>query len=129
MLHAKKQAKRPSGKYAWSPKLREAGLVARYWNLRLRAAETGRNLSIPMDRLEKQLTQLKIVVDTVDIDASVAALKEKWKKAINDLRLVREAAYDHRAVHLRATLEHYANLTFEADESGSDDNKEKIRRI
>ena len=29
MLHAKKQAKRPSGKYAWSPKLREAGLVAR----------------------------------------------------------------------------------------------------
>ncbi|KAI2502680.1 hypothetical protein MHU86_11805 [Fragilaria crotonensis] len=34
MLHAEKQARRPSGKYAWSPKLREAGLTARYWHLR-----------------------------------------------------------------------------------------------
>ena len=30
MLHAEKQARRPSGQYAWSPKLREVGLLARY---------------------------------------------------------------------------------------------------
>ena len=28
LIHAEKLAKRPSGKFAWSPKLREAGLVA-----------------------------------------------------------------------------------------------------
>ena len=34
MLHAEKMAKKPSGKYAWSPKLREVGLLlARYWHL------------------------------------------------------------------------------------------------
>ena len=38
MLHAERQAKRPSGKFAWSPKLREAGLLAHYWNLRLQEA-------------------------------------------------------------------------------------------
>jgi hypothetical protein len=31
MLHAEKQTRCPAGKYAWSPKLREAGLIARYW--------------------------------------------------------------------------------------------------
>ena len=33
MLHAEKCAKRPGGKYSWSPKLREAGLLTRYWHL------------------------------------------------------------------------------------------------
>jgi hypothetical protein len=33
MLHAKKLARRPAGKYAWSPKLQEAGLLAQYWHL------------------------------------------------------------------------------------------------
>ena len=41
MLHAEKMSRRPAGKYAWSPKLREAGLVARYWHLRLREIERG----------------------------------------------------------------------------------------
>ena len=36
MLHAEKEARRPAGKYERSPKLCEAGLLARYWHLRLR---------------------------------------------------------------------------------------------
>ena len=129
MLHAEKQAKRPSGKYAWSPKLREAGPIARYWNLRLREADTGRNLRIPLDCMEKQFLQIKIVVENVAVGASAEEIKVKWAASIKALRLVRDAAYDHRTVRLRATLEHYQNLTFAADESGADENKEKIRRI
>ncbi len=39
MLHAEKQSKRT----AWSPNLRNAGLVAQYWHLRLKAIERGKN--------------------------------------------------------------------------------------
>lgn len=42
---------------------------------------------------------------------------------------VRTKAYDHRVVHLLATLAHYTNLKFAEDESGSDKNKVKIHRI
>ncbi len=35
MLCAENCAKRHSGKFAWSPKLREAGLLTRYWRMRL----------------------------------------------------------------------------------------------
>ena len=45
VLHAEKEAKRPAGKYAWSPKLREAGLLARYWHLRLREIDSASVLS------------------------------------------------------------------------------------
>jgi hypothetical protein len=41
MLHAEKCAKRPAGKYSWSPKLRETGLLTRYWHLQLREIEHG----------------------------------------------------------------------------------------
>jgi hypothetical protein len=40
MLHAEKTAKRPSGKYVWSPELRKHGLLTRYWRLRLRNTPT-----------------------------------------------------------------------------------------
>ena len=45
------------------------------------------------------------------------------------LRTVRAKAYNHRVVHLQATLAHYTNRKFVEDESGSDKNKVKIHRI
>ena len=61
MLHAEKEAKRPSGKYAWSPKLREAGLLARYWHLRLKALDSGKpsNVLSAITRLTQRLQSLK----------------------------------------------------------------------
>ena len=60
----------------------------------------------------------------------ITQLKERWKVAIKLLRKVRDAAYDHRAVHLKATLAQYTNLTFtEDEESEAAENKAKIRRI
>ena len=47
MLSAEKAAKRPTGKYVWSPKLREHGLLTRYWRLRLRVLECGRQFRCP----------------------------------------------------------------------------------
>jgi hypothetical protein len=129
MLYAEKVAKKPSGKYAWSPKLREAGLLARYWHLRLREAEKGSSLSIALARLMQRIKTLNIVFDADLHCTAVPELKLKWKEAQKLLRTVRDKAYDYRAVHLRSSLEQYLNLTFADDESGADENKTKIARI
>ncbi len=62
MLHAEKEAKRPAGKYAWSPKLRESGLLARYWNLRLAEMEKGTSMISALTRLKHRLQSLCISV-------------------------------------------------------------------
>ena len=62
MLYAERQAKRPSGKFAWSPKLREAGLLARYWNLRLREVEKASCLHVPLTALTARLKLLNITL-------------------------------------------------------------------
>ena len=129
MLHAERQAKRPSGKYAWSPKLREAGLLARYWNLRLKEVEKTRCLRVPIAALVLELKSLNIVlIDELGSDATL--LKAKWQASAANLRHVRETAYEHRAVHLIATLTHYHNLTFKDDQdSEKEENRNKIARI
>jgi hypothetical protein len=176
MLHAKKMAKRTTGKYScWLPKLREAGLIARYWNLRLRAAQKGIDLSVPIAQVLKRINSLNIVFDTTvnctgsgtgtgiepangtgygtgygnhgsdtgtgnDTGTSMGissttgkpadTIEARRKAAIKLLRTVRVTAYDHSAVHLKATLAQYQSLQFSEDqESESDKNKDKIRRI
>ena len=129
MLHAEKQAKQNTGKYSWSPKLREAGLLARYWHLRLRVAQRGTDLRIAIARLLQRIKSLNIVFDSHESCTDVPTIKTRWKDAIKLLRTVREKAYDHRAVHLQAILAHYSNLQFAEDESGADENKTKIARI
>ena len=129
MIHAEKLCRRPAGKYAWSPKLREAGLVARYWNLRLRQIEKGVCLRVPISALKVRLLQLHIsLADDPNLEA--VTIKERWKAATVLLRSVRNLAYDHRAVHLSTTLTHYENLPNSSDDDfDTAANKEKIKRI
>jgi hypothetical protein len=129
MLHAEKQARRPSGQYAWSPKLREVGLLARYWHLRLNAVEKQINFPFTMARLLQKFKTLNIVFDARITCTDAAEFKTEWKAAVKLLRTVCEKAYDHRAVHLQATLAYYTNLQFADNETGSDENKVKIHRI
>lgn len=131
MLHAEKAARRPAGKYAWSPKLREAGLLARYWHLRLREVQSCICLRVAIAKL---LTRMKTLnIDLSDDRCSDATtLKQRWKSAIKLLRTVRNNAYDHRAVHLLGTLESYHNMTFSESEIAAGAQTEhaaKIRRL
>jgi hypothetical protein len=73
MLHADELARRPSGKYAWSPKLRKAGLLARYWRLCLREVEHGHCLRAPILAIKTRLKSLKlnIVDDDLSDDANI----------------------------------------------------------
>ncbi|KAI2492600.1 hypothetical protein MHU86_21950 [Fragilaria crotonensis] len=131
MLHAEKQARRPSGKYAWSPKLREAGLTARYWHLRLREVESNVCLRSALASLLARTKSLNISLND-DECSDVVTLKQRWKQAIKLLRTIRNAAYDHRAVHLLGTLERYHSLHFSPEEikaGARSANETKIRRL
>ena len=122
MLHSEKSAKRPAGKYAWSPKLREAGLLARYRHLRLREVQKGYCLSTPISALKTRLKNLQVQLDDNQTSA-VEAITIRWKAALKDFREVRASSFDHRAVHLKTTLTHYEN------QASSSEIKEKIKRI
>ncbi len=131
MLHAEKEARRPAGKYAWSPKLREAGLTARYWHLRLREIEGSSCIRTSVARLLVRMQSLNItLLDSLCEDPGL--LKARWKEAIKTLRTVRNQAYDHRAVHLLGTLETYHNIKFSESEinAGAQQiNSAKIQRL
>ncbi|KAI2503673.1 hypothetical protein MHU86_10797 [Fragilaria crotonensis] len=129
MIHAEKEAKRPSGKYAWFPKLREAGLLARYWNLRLTEMESGKShLITALSRLTQRLKSLHIAIADDPPELDVANVKIKWKDSMATLKKIRNAAFDYRAVHLHSTLEKYQAM----DPKGSAAiaaNHSKIKRI
>jgi hypothetical protein len=122
MLHSEKSAKRPTGKYAWLPILREAGLLARYWHLRLSEVQKGYCLRTPLLALQTRLRHLKFTIDD-DQTSDVEIIKSRWKVALKALRAVRATAFDHRAVHLKTTLIHYEN------QESSSEIREKIQRI
>jgi hypothetical protein len=115
MLHAEKQAKRPSGKNAWSPRLREAGLLARYWHRRLREVDTDCCLQAPLSALSLRIKSLNIELSE-DLSTDALILKERWRAAFKTLRAVRNTAYGHCAVHLLSTITRYQTLTFTEDE-------------
>jgi hypothetical protein len=127
MLHAEKEAKRPSGKYAWSPKLPEAGLLARYWNLRLKELDSGISLTSAICRLQQRLRSLHILV-VDDLGNDKAIITTRWKASLASLKKIRISAYDYRAMHLHSTLAVYQELDLQgADNTAA--KKAKIRRI
>ena len=127
MLHAEKEAKRPSGKYAWSPKLREAGLLARYWHLRLRELESSTSLTATILRLHQRLRSLKINLDD-NLGNDPALVKIKWREALTTLKKIRTDAFDYRSVHLHDTLALYRSKE-PAGKANNAANQQKIRRI
>ena len=131
MLHAEREAKRPAGKYAWSPKLREAGLLARYWHLRLREIESSHVLPHALVRLKRRIRELSIHLDD-DLSDNDGIVRARWKGALSVLKKIRNDAYDYRVVHLTSTLEIYRNhsKTIDSkDKAGRLANKVKIQRI
>lgn len=109
------------------PKLCEAGLLTRYWNLRLKELESGSSLGFAISRLKQRLSSLNIVL----ADASgndVTDVKTKWKESLSILKKIRNSAFDYRAEHLHSNLAMYQAL----DPQGNDNiaaNHGKIRRI
>jgi hypothetical protein len=132
MLHAEKTARKPSGRYVWSPELRKHGLLTRYWRLRLRqAAAPHLQLSTQLHQLRTRLTQLNITLeDTNSNDATY--LNKQWKTEQKNLRTVRKAAYDYRTLHMDRVIQQYqlaASLLSPDDTEGLYEIRKKIKRV
>jgi hypothetical protein len=132
MLHAEKTAKKPSGKYVWSPELRKHGLLSRYWRLRLRNTTTPQSLlTIQIHQLRSRLVQLNIHLDDND-NHDIAYITKQWKSELKNLKTVRQAAYDYRSIHLDRVIQQYqdsASLLSPDDTQGLYDIRKKIRRV
>jgi hypothetical protein len=131
MLSAKKAAKRPTGKYVWPPKLREHGLLTRYWRLHLHELECGLQFRYqrksPQARLDSYHTLTK------DNDSTdLPTVKARWKDQLKLLREVRKAANDHRVLHLESLPEKYITELAEGDSTDKDAHaarKDKVKRV
>jgi hypothetical protein len=122
MLSAEKAAKRPTGKYVWSPKLREHGLLTRYWRLRLRELESRRQFRYQRKSLQARL----------DSSTDLPTVKAWWKAQLKLLRQVRKEAFDHRVIHLESLLQQYkADLApgDSADKEAHTARKDKVKRV
>ena len=87
MIHAEKETKRPSTKYAWSLKLREAELLVRYWHLRIRELETGPSLlTATILRTQQRLRTLQISLYDNLGNNGTKLVKIKWKESIATLK-------------------------------------------
>jgi hypothetical protein len=106
MLSAEKAAKRPTGKYVWSPKLIEHGLLTRYWRLRLRELESRRQFRYQRKALQARLDSFRILTEDDD-STDLPTVKARWKDQLKLLRQVRKAAFDHHVLHLESMLQEY----------------------
>ena len=97
MLSAEKAAKRPTGKYVWSPKLREHGLLTWYWRLRLRELECRQQFHYQRKSLQARLDNYHILTEDND-STYLPTVKARWKDQLRLLREVRKAAFDHRVL-------------------------------
>jgi hypothetical protein len=78
------------------------------------------------------MKSLNIARPVDDAGSDESDIKRQWKTAIKTLRTVRDAAFDHRAVHLRATLTQYITQNEAIDDIDNEEfeeTKKKITRI
>jgi hypothetical protein len=132
MLHAEKAAKKPSGKYVWSPELRKHGLLTRYWRLRLRKVTTGQPyLSLQIHQLRLRLSQLSIDVSDNDSNA-ISYITKQWKLELKNLQTIRKAAYEYRTIHLDRVIHQYQeqlSLLPPDDTASISGIRKKIKRV
>ena len=91
------------------------GLQLAFGIYKKREVDGAKGLAIALKGVLNRLKTLKIVISDANCtDANTVTTY--WKEATKMLRTVRDAASDHRAVHLLATLTQYQNETFSDDD-------------
>jgi hypothetical protein len=98
MLSAERSLRKPPKKYQWSPKLRNAGILFRYWKLRLKEIQHNQNYS---NTFAKWQTQLQVADPTFHIPhlhetLNLAQIRHALNSAQKTLRSVQRQSIDHR---------------------------------
>jgi hypothetical protein len=98
MQQAERQLSIPRKPYAWSPKLRNAGIVRRYWKLRLRETKYREDYTQTIHRLQEQVKQsdprfqFPFLYDKLSIDD----IRKHLNQATKDLETIQQGSTEQR---------------------------------
>ena len=114
MQHAEMKLKAPARQYQWSPKLRNAGVVLRYWKLRLRELKYDEDYSTTFTRWESEIKEYDhaFVLPEKDNSLSIEIVRVYLNKASKQLKKVQKQAMSHRQQSFQDLLS-----TYETDEN------------
>ncbi len=102
MQHAETQLSRPQKPFQWSPNLRNAGLLYRYWKMRLREITDDMDFSMTYQRIQQQIAQhdasfwlpfLGIHLTSTEIKAHINQAERHLKKCQKDSQGLRHRCY------------------------------------
>jgi len=121
MRYAEKSlGKRRVQKHYWSPSLRNAGLLCRYWHLRLYGQQRQRDITASIARLLKIIRKHdhNYSFPLQDTLLSITTIAEQWNKAKKALKAIQNNARELR-------YQSYEDLLFKYE---FDSNPESVRR-
>ena len=98
MKKAEREIQIPRKQYEWSPQLRNAALIRRYWRLRLREKQHLEDYAATINRLEEQIqqTDLSFKFPFRDSDLSMVAIRGHLNQATKTLHGHQKAATELR---------------------------------
>jgi hypothetical protein len=108
-------------KHYWSPTLRNAGLLCRYWNIRIRAKKNNYDVSESINRLQEMVIQHdpNYVFPLQQVELTEGELESNWIKAKRALKELQKDARNLRYKSYQEMLETYEHDIY---------NPESIRR-
>ena len=109
MLNAEKSLQKPPSKSHWSPALRNAGIIRRYWKLRLHDANQSTNHSSRILRLEDQIRQhdTSFRLPLSDATLSIADICQHLTQASTHFRTIQKNSHEYRMRSLYDSLSLY----------------------
>ncbi|KAI2511593.1 hypothetical protein MHU86_2847 [Fragilaria crotonensis] len=116
MAHAEGIISKPRKPYSWSPALRDAGLIYKYWRMRYREEKYQEEYTDTFDRIEQQVQQFntKFVLPLRHVALSLAQVTTHLNEAATVLRQRQKAS-----VELRFSSYNDLLATYEADKNPS----------
>jgi hypothetical protein len=96
-------------KHYWSPKLRNAGLLCRYWRLRLLSQRENRDVSNTIHRMQEMVQQhdTTFIFPLQQSDISINDIVKYWKQAKKSLKNLQKEARELRYRSYEELLEEY----------------------
>jgi hypothetical protein len=123
MAHAESIVTKPRKPYSWSPKLRDAGIVYRYWRLRHREEKYNEDYAATFDRIEQlvQQTNPMFVLPLRSLQLTKDQVTSNLNEAATHLRTCQK-----NSIELR--FQSYADLLATYENDRNPDTKKKSER-